>query len=78
LTHEEDCTIRLFSYQAKVNSFLFLRLGRRWPVTLGAGIGIGMAYTACENRFRSPYLNRVSLLPVRSAAVRKKIVFFVG
>jgi Domain of unknown function (DUF543). len=32
------------------NSFL---LGRRWPVILGAGFGIGSAYTNCERDLNS-------------------------
>ncbi|XP_067826612.1 MICOS complex subunit MIC10 [Heptranchias perlo] len=29
---------------------------RIWPITFGAGMGIGMAYANCQNDFQSPYL----------------------
>ncbi|XP_067872894.1 MICOS complex subunit MIC10 [Heterodontus francisci] len=29
---------------------------RVWPITFGAGMGIGMAYANCQNDFQSPYL----------------------
>jgi hypothetical protein len=28
--------------------------GRAWPVTLGAGFGLGSAYTECQSIFRPP------------------------
>ncbi|CAK8690575.1 unnamed protein product [Clavelina lepadiformis] len=40
-----------------VFSILFKR--RVWPITMGAGIGIGMAYTTCENRFRQHYAHKI-------------------
>jgi len=29
---------------------------RPWPVAFGAGTGFGMAYSNCQNDFRSPHL----------------------
>ncbi|XP_057702349.1 MICOS complex subunit Mic10-like [Corythoichthys intestinalis] len=29
---------------------------RMWPVSFGAGLGLGMGYSNCQNDFRSPYL----------------------
>ncbi|KAI9596125.1 hypothetical protein BDF19DRAFT_422132 [Syncephalis fuscata] len=36
-----------------VASVLFFKR-RAWPVTLGAGFGIGTAYTECQSIFRPP------------------------
>ncbi|XP_002126167.2 MICOS complex subunit Mic10-like [Ciona intestinalis] len=38
-------------------SLLFKR--KTWPITLGAGIGIGMSYTTCQNRFKSFINNKL-------------------
>ncbi|XP_061544399.1 MICOS complex subunit Mic10-like isoform X2 [Phycodurus eques] len=29
---------------------------RTWPVSFGAGLGLGMGYSNCQNDIRSPYL----------------------
>uniref|UniRef100_H2YG91 MICOS complex subunit MIC10 n=1 Tax=Ciona savignyi TaxID=51511 RepID=H2YG91_CIOSA len=33
--------------------FSLLLKRRAWPITLGAGIGIGMSLTTCQNRFQN-------------------------
>nr|CAB3263833.1 MICOS complex subunit Mic10-like [Phallusia mammillata] len=44
-----------------VFSLLFRR--KAWPMTLGGGIGLGMSYSNCENRFRSHYVDGFRLKP---------------
>ncbi|CAF4330204.1 unnamed protein product [Rotaria sp. Silwood2] len=39
---------------------------RPWPVFLGTGIGIGMAYSNCQNELRSPKIHSQSLPIMRS------------
>ncbi|XP_029435058.1 MICOS complex subunit MIC10 isoform X2 [Rhinatrema bivittatum] len=34
--------------------FFFKR--RTWPITLASGMGLGMAYSNCQNDFKSPYI----------------------
>ncbi|UJR21275.1 hypothetical protein I4U23_024368 [Adineta vaga] len=41
------------------SAILFKR--RPWPVFLGTGMGIGMAYSNCQNDLRSPYVNSQSI-----------------
>ncbi|XP_045163408.1 MICOS complex subunit Mic10-like [Mercenaria mercenaria] len=38
-----------------VFSFLFFKR-RPWPVTLLAGIGLGMGYSNCQHDFQTPYI----------------------
>ena len=45
-------------------SYFGINAGRKWPMTLGAGIGMGMTYTTCENRFRFTYGNNNEQLQV--------------
>lgn len=30
--------------------------GHTWPISLGSGVGLGMAYANCQNDLRSHYL----------------------
>ncbi|CAF0906117.1 unnamed protein product, partial [Adineta ricciae] len=41
------------------SALLFKR--RPWPVFLGTGMGIGMAYSNCQNDLRSPYVQSQSI-----------------
>ena len=46
----------------------FPLLGRPWPVFFGTGIGLGMAYSNCQNDFRSPYVPSQPLAIARTNA----------
>ncbi|XP_013413621.1 MICOS complex subunit Mic10-like [Lingula anatina] len=39
-----------------VSSMLLCKRPHAWPLTLGIGIGIGMAFTNCQREFQNPYL----------------------
>ncbi|CAF0976395.1 unnamed protein product [Rotaria sp. Silwood1] len=45
------------------SALLFKR--RPWPVFFGTGIGIGMAYSNCQNELRSPKVHSQSLPIIR-------------
>ena len=46
-----------YSVSDVTNSFLS---GRRWPIILGAGFGIGSAYTNCERDLNSTLYDSTS------------------
>lgn len=48
-----------------VFSLLFFRK-RRWPIILGGGFGIGMAYSNCEKDLNAT-LNNPDLIPPRDS-----------
>uniref|UniRef100_A0A8C6UW16 MICOS complex subunit MIC10 n=1 Tax=Neogobius melanostomus TaxID=47308 RepID=A0A8C6UW16_9GOBI len=37
-----------------------VKLGHTWPISLGSGVGLGMAYANCQNDLRSHYVVRKS------------------
>ncbi|KAM8830848.1 MICOS complex subunit MIC10 [Synchiropus picturatus] len=42
-----------------VFSVLFFKR-RTWPITLGSGVGLGMAYANCQNDLRSHYVQHTT------------------
>lgn len=37
-------------------------VGRFWPITMGIGVGLGMAMSNCQNKLNSTDVVRVSLV----------------
>ncbi|XP_033095721.1 MICOS complex subunit Mic10-like [Anneissia japonica] len=46
--------------------FIFKR--RPWPIAFGAGLGVGMGYSNCQNEFRDPYNLHGKIVKVLPAA----------
>jgi hypothetical protein len=38
------------------SKYIWTLKGRGWPMVLGSGIGLGMAYSNCQNEFKKPFV----------------------